>query len=152
FGTGFPTLAWQSANYYVDVVFTPGNAPPDTTPPVVTSRSPAPEATGVPVSTTVAAGFGEPVTGVVMTVGGVAGTTTVANGPAPSPPRAPGAANPTSSVPASGPRAGAANRRAATSWSSTPGSVSTASSSIWPPTAVPGTPSDSETAAVELGL
>src|SRR5215475_1211842 len=58
-GGGFPTLAWMSANYYVDVVFMTSG--PDTTPPTVIGQTPAPGATGVPVSSTVTATFSEPV-------------------------------------------------------------------------------------------
>ena len=60
-GGGFPTQAYQSANYWVDVVFSPSSTGPDTTPPTVTSRTPADGATGVPTGTTVTATFSEPV-------------------------------------------------------------------------------------------
>lgn len=58
-GGGFPTDSWNSANYWVDVVFSPAGS--DTTPPTVTSRSPAAGATGVPTGTTVSGTFSEPV-------------------------------------------------------------------------------------------
>ena len=47
---GFPTASFASTNYYVDLVFTTSATPPpsDTTPPTVTSRTPAAGATGVP--------------------------------------------------------------------------------------------------------
>ena len=54
----FPTLAAQSSNYWVDVVFVTTTGP-DTTPPVATSVSPADGATGVAVSANMAAGFNE---------------------------------------------------------------------------------------------
>ncbi len=60
-GGGFPTQAFQSANYWVDVVFAPSNSAPDTTPPTVTARTPAAGATGVATGTTVTATFSEPV-------------------------------------------------------------------------------------------
>ena len=69
-GGGFPTQAYLSANYWVDVVFAPSTTAPDTTPPTVTVKDPATGATGVAVGTTVAATFSEPVQAgtVVMTV------------------------------------------------------------------------------------
>ena len=60
-GGGFPTQAFQSANYWVDVVFAPSNSAPDTTPPTVTAQTPAAGATGVATGTTVTATFSEPV-------------------------------------------------------------------------------------------
>ena len=60
-GGGFPTQVFQSANYWVDVVFAPSNTAPDTTPPTVTAQTPAAGATGVATGTTVTATFSEPV-------------------------------------------------------------------------------------------
>ena len=57
-GGGYPTNTWQSSNYWVDVVFDTGAA--DTTPPTVTTTSPADGATAVPTSTVVTATFSEP--------------------------------------------------------------------------------------------
>ncbi|HEX5917856.1 MAG TPA: DUF4082 domain-containing protein [Nocardioides sp.] len=54
----FPNQTYNSENYWVDVVFTEAN---DTTRPTVTSRTPAPGATGVPLGGDVAATFSEPV-------------------------------------------------------------------------------------------
>ncbi|WP_299924335.1 DUF4082 domain-containing protein [uncultured Nocardioides sp.] len=54
----FPNQTWQSENYWVDVVFTEAN---DTTKPSVSSRTPAPGASAVPVGTDVTATFSEPV-------------------------------------------------------------------------------------------
>jgi methionine-rich copper-binding protein CopC len=59
-GGGFPTNTFQASNYWVDVVFDT-TAPPDTTAPTLSARTPAPNATGVPTSTTVTATFSEPV-------------------------------------------------------------------------------------------
>ncbi|MEZ5966822.1 MAG: DUF6605 domain-containing protein [Planctomycetota bacterium] len=53
----FPTATFRSGNYFADVVFATA---PDTTPPTVTARVPAPNATSVPVSTAVTASFSEP--------------------------------------------------------------------------------------------
>ncbi|MGH8489959.1 MAG: N,N-dimethylformamidase beta subunit family domain-containing protein, partial [Gammaproteobacteria bacterium] len=59
YGTGsFPSSTFQSTNYWVDVVFTTAAAP-DTTPPTVTSTTPASGATGVSPGTTVTAVFSE---------------------------------------------------------------------------------------------
>jgi hypothetical protein len=57
---GFPTNTFQSANYWVDVVFTTSAGGSDTTPPTVTSTTPASGATGVSPGTTVTATFSEP--------------------------------------------------------------------------------------------
>lgn len=54
----FPTSTYRSSNYWVDVVFTT-NVAPDTTPPTVTARTPATNATGVSTTTTVRATFSE---------------------------------------------------------------------------------------------
>ncbi|HSK27605.1 MAG TPA: DUF4082 domain-containing protein, partial [Jiangellales bacterium] len=60
-GGGFPNSTFRAANYWVDVVFDH----PDTSPPAVTSRVPAPDATGVATTTAVSATFDEAVTGAV---------------------------------------------------------------------------------------
>jgi hypothetical protein len=54
---GFPNQTYNAANYWVDVAFTTGA--PDTTPPTVTSVTPANAATGISVATTVTATFSE---------------------------------------------------------------------------------------------
>ena len=54
-GGGFPTNSYNSTNYWVDVVFN------DTTPPVVTSTSPASNATNVAPGSVVTATFSEAV-------------------------------------------------------------------------------------------
>ncbi|MBI4492659.1 MAG: DUF4082 domain-containing protein [Chloroflexi bacterium] len=58
--SSFPTQSFNSANYWVDVVFSATTA--DGTPPTITSQSPAPNAAKVPLGTTVAATFSESVT------------------------------------------------------------------------------------------
>ena len=55
---GFPTNSFGAANYWVDVVFTPA---PDTTPPTVTSMTPASNATNVDPGSSVTASFSEEV-------------------------------------------------------------------------------------------
>ena len=73
---GFPTEAWLSANYWVDVVFSTTGGGGDTTPPTVTARTPASGATGVAATTTVTATFSEPVQSgtVVMALAGPGGS------------------------------------------------------------------------------
>ncbi|WP_433831348.1 N,N-dimethylformamidase beta subunit family domain-containing protein [Actinoplanes sp. CA-015351] len=158
YGTGFPTESWESANYYVDVVFTPGAAAPDTTAPTVTTRTPASGATGVARTTTVAAAFSEPVQSstVSLTVAGVSGTTlyNAAANTATFTQSAQLAASTTYTVTVSGAKDTAGNTMASTSWSFTtaaPPPTGT-SYSVWPATAVPGVAADPETAAVELGM
>jgi len=56
----FPNNTFKSENYWVDVVFM-DSVTPDTTKPTVTTRTPAPNATDVPVGTTATATFDEPV-------------------------------------------------------------------------------------------
>ncbi|GCD92153.1 N,N-dimethylformamidase beta subunit family domain-containing protein [Nocardioides sp. LS1] len=54
----FPNNTYNSENYWVDVVFT--DTASDTTPPSLQDRSPAVNATAVPVNTTVTATYNEP--------------------------------------------------------------------------------------------
>jgi Domain of unknown function (DUF4082)/Bacterial Ig-like domain/Bacterial Ig domain len=56
--SSFPASTFQSSNYWVDVVFTATTAP-DTTPPLVSSNTPASGATGVAVGSTVTVTFNE---------------------------------------------------------------------------------------------
>ena len=62
-GGTYPTTTFGSSNYLVDVVFT-DQVGPDTTPPTVIARTPAPNASGVAATTNVTATFSEQVTGV----------------------------------------------------------------------------------------
>jgi hypothetical protein len=60
--SGFPNQSYGATNYWVDVVFNTTAQPPvRTTPPQVTSTTPAPGATGVSTSTPVSATFDEPI-------------------------------------------------------------------------------------------
>jgi hypothetical protein len=165
FGTGFPTVAWESANYWVDVVFTPGGGAPDTTAPTVTARTPAIGATGVPASTMVTATFSEAVRSptVAMALRGTGGTTVPASvaydavvRKATLTPQAALAAGTTYTVTVSGAADAAGNVMTATSWSFTTAAGTPPPTgcpcSIWPASAVPGTPADSDTTAVEVGL
>jgi methionine-rich copper-binding protein CopC len=80
--SGFPSLGYQSTNYWVDVVFDDGGTS-DTTPPTITSRTPASNASNVATNTSVSATFSEPVqastttSSITVTGGGgtVAGST-----------------------------------------------------------------------------
>jgi hypothetical protein len=56
---GFPSNSYQSSNYWVDVVFTTTAPGPDTTPPTVTSFTPAAGATNVNVNANVTVTFNE---------------------------------------------------------------------------------------------
>jgi hypothetical protein len=154
FGTGFPTVAWESANYWVDVVFATGAGAPDTTAPTVTTRTPASGAGGVSTGTTVTAGFSEPVQGVAMSLktaagatvaGSVSGTTFT--------PAAALAANTTYTVTVSGASDTAGNTMTPTSWSFTTAATGGTGCpcTIWPATASPGTPADSDTVPIEVG-
>lgn len=58
--SSFPSLGWQSSNYWVDVVFVNSTAP-DTTPPTIVSTVPAAGATGINLGTSVTARFSEPI-------------------------------------------------------------------------------------------
>ena len=55
----FPTSSFNAANYWVDVVYSPSSG---TTPPAVTSVTPAAGSTGAPVSVAPTATFSQPVT------------------------------------------------------------------------------------------
>jgi hypothetical protein len=55
----FPTGTFRSEQYWVDVVFDTGSAPPDNTPPTVTSTQPTNNATGVAPGANLTATFSE---------------------------------------------------------------------------------------------
>jgi hypothetical protein len=165
FGTGFPTLAWQSANYWVDVVFAAGGGAPDTSAPAVTARTPGPGATGVATTTVATATFSEPVQGatVAMAIRDPAGAS-VPGGVAYNANTGRATVTPTSAlgvgttytVTVSGAADQAGNVMADTSWSfTTVGGLPPPTGcpcSIWAISATPSTPADSDTAAVEVGL
>jgi hypothetical protein len=64
--SAFPTQSFNATNYWVDVVFSTA-APADTTPPTVTSTSPAAGATNVSASAPVTATFSEPMQSATLT-------------------------------------------------------------------------------------
>jgi methionine-rich copper-binding protein CopC len=59
-GGGFPTSSYNASNYWVDVVWQPG-ANGDSTPPTVSSKTPAAGATGVSPTAPLSVTFSEPV-------------------------------------------------------------------------------------------
>jgi methionine-rich copper-binding protein CopC len=141
-GGGFPTNTFQATNYWVDVVFDTNAT--DTTAPTVTARTPAPNASAVPTSTTVTASFSEPVQPssvsirVTGSTGDVAGTTTYDSATntsafTPSPALAPSASY-TATV--SGAKDPSGNIMTQVSWSFTTASTSTSQ----PPDQGPGGP------------
>ena len=77
YGAGgvYPTATFGSSNYLVDVVFET-TVGPDTTPPTIVQRSPAPNASGVAVGANVSTTFSEP-----MAAGSITGTTVELRGP-----------------------------------------------------------------------
>ena len=159
-GGGFPTNSWQSANYWVDVVFTTNGT--DTTAPAVTGTSPAGGATGVPTTTAVSATLSEPVqagtAAVAVTAAGspVAGTTSydAATRTVTFRPASPLAASTTYTATASGGRDAAGNTMAAYPWTFTTAAASGSGCpcTIWPSTATPATASVNDNSAVELGV
>lgn len=60
YGGGFPTDTYQSACYFVDLVFDGDCDAPDITPPSITSLDPNSGATGVPIAAAISANFNEP--------------------------------------------------------------------------------------------
>ncbi|MGN9906617.1 DUF4082 domain-containing protein [Phytohabitans sp. LJ34] len=163
-GMGFPTLAWESANYWVDVVFSPSGGAPDTTPPTVTARTPAAGATGVATNTAVTATFSEAVQSgtIAMTLrdpGGVtvpgAVTYDGATRRATFTPSAALAASTTYTAGVSGAADPSGNVMAPLSWTFTTAATPPPSGcpcSIWSASATPGTLSDPDTDPVELGV
>jgi hypothetical protein len=165
-GGGFPTQAWLSANYWVDVVFSTGSGGGgggDTTPPTVTSRSPAAGATDVAASTTVTATFSEPVQSGSAAVTLAAGSTAVSGGTTYDPgsqtvtftPSAALAAATTYTATVSGARDAAGNVMTPTNWTFTTASTTQpppgCPCTIWPSTAAPTAGPDSDAVSVELG-
>jgi len=163
-GGGFPNSTWNASNYWVDVVFVDAGGAPDTTPPTVTSRSPAAGATGVALTAVVTATFSEAIqsgTAAVALTGpgstNVPGTTTY-DGPSQTvtfTPTAALAASTTYTASVSGARDVAGNTMVAANWTFTTGAAPPPSScpcSIWPSTATPDTPAAADNSAVEVGV
>jgi len=159
-GTGFPSSNYQSANYWVDVVFSPSVSGPDTTPPRITSRTPSSGATGVSVTTSVSASFSEPIQSGTAAVavsgpgGTVAGTTTYdgSTSTVTFKPSAALAANTTYNVSVSGAKDIAGNTMTADSWAFTTAAAASGTYSIWAGSAVPTNASEPDSSPVELGM
>ncbi|MGN9906616.1 DUF4082 domain-containing protein [Phytohabitans sp. LJ34] len=158
-GGGFPTNSWQSANYWVDVVFDTSVA--DTTPPAVASTNPAANATGVPVGTAISATLNEAVeagtASLTLTAGGtpVAGSTAydAASRTVTFTPSAALAASTAHTATVSGARDPSGNTMSPFSWSFTTGAVTAGCPcTIWADTATPATPSVNDNSAVEVGV
>lgn len=161
-GGGFPTSTWQAANYWVDVVFEPSEPAPDTTPPTVIARSPAPGATAVSLATAVSATFSEDVQPATIamelrspgnllvpsTMSYNASTRTVTLIP-----DAPLTSSSVYTVNLNGAQDVAGNPMTALSWSfTTSAGPSGCPCSIWGPADAPANPSESDSSAVELGV
>jgi hypothetical protein len=166
----FPVNAWLSANYWVDVVYT--TTASDTTPPTVSSRTPAAGATGVSTAVKPTATFSEPVEAASVSfalrdAGGalVAASTSydAATRTATLTPAASLAAGANYTATVSGARDLAGNAMASPStWSFTTASTAPpppppppppgCPCSIWPSTATPQVAADSDVGSVELGV
>ncbi len=156
---GFPTSTYQAANYWVDVVFQP--LAPDTTPPTVTSTTPASGATGVSLSTSVVATMSERLqpSSASMTLSGPGGTVAGSasyNDAARQVSFTPSSAlspNTTYSATLSGARDLAGNLIAApVTWTFTTGGPPPPTSGIFSATAVPVATTSTDTGNVELGV
>ena len=129
-GGVFPTNTFQASNYWVDVVFDTSAA--DTTPPTVTGRTPAPNATGVATTTSVTATFSEQVSpaSIAFTLTGPGGAVPAGVGydsasmTATLSPTSALAANTTYTASVSGAQDAAGNTMAPVSWSFTTGGTS----------------------------
>jgi hypothetical protein len=164
---GFPTQTFNATNYWVDVVYNTGA--PDTTPPTVTSVTPANGATGVGVGTSVAATFSEAMSASTITTSTVVlrnpsnaivtstvsyNTSTNVATLTPTPALA---ASTTYTATITGGSSGvkdlAGNALASNFvWSFTTGAASTCPCSIWSPSATPAVLAANDASAVELGV
>ncbi|SNY38319.1 Ig-like domain-containing protein [Paractinoplanes atraurantiacus] len=158
-GGGFPTNTYQSANYWVDVVFETSAA--DTTPPTVTGTSPASGDTGVATTATISATLNEPLQAGTVALALRTGTTTINGTTAYDSttrtvslvPAGALAASTSYTATVSGARDVAGNTMAPVSWSFTTGSGGSACPcTIWPPTATPAVAAAADNSAVELGV
>ncbi|MET9022692.1 DUF4082 domain-containing protein [Actinopolymorpha sp. NPDC004070] len=161
---GFPSQGYRSTNYWVDVVFDDGGAgTSDTTPPTITSRTPAAGASNVSTGTIVTATFSEPVQDSTARIGlaqangtTVAGTTSY-NATTRTATFTPGAplGNSTSyTATVSGAKDVAGNTMSQDSWTFTTAAASSSGCpcTIWADSATPGTPADPDSGSIELGV
>ncbi|MGZ4958869.1 MAG: DUF4082 domain-containing protein [Methylomonas sp.] len=162
----FPTLTYQSSNYWVDVVFT-STAPADTTPPTVTSVSPAAGAIGVSPGSSITATFSEaidPATLTTSTFGlqGVTGATVSYDPTTRTAKLAPGTPLATTTTYTSTLKGGATDPRvkdlagnaltADFTWSFTTGNQSVLAFSTWDSSVIPTVTSQPDPSSVELGV
>jgi hypothetical protein len=157
---GFPTNTWHSANYWVDPVFTTSVV--DTTAPGVSGVSPASGSTGVPAGSTVSASFTEDVQSSSLafslrTAGGASVAVTQAyNAATKTATWTPTAAlalstQYTASLTAARDSAGNAMTSPAT-WSFTTAGPTSCPCSLWTSATTPGTVTEADGNAVELGM
>ncbi|RZU00770.1 Ig-like domain-containing protein [Rivibacter subsaxonicus] len=168
--SSFPNSTYASSNYWVDVVFTTSTGP-DTTPPTVSSTTPAAGASGVATATAVSASFSEPIDPATLGAssfelrgpGNVLVATTLSYDAAASratlsPSAALSAATlytATVKGGANGVKDFAGNAIASdVVWSFTTAADvgSGCPCSAWPPSATPANPTDPDTGSVELGV
>jgi hypothetical protein len=164
----FPTQSYSSSNYWVDVDFN-SVKPPDTTPPTVTQRKPATDATGVDVGATSSATFSEAIdsatvnssTVLLRTASGTSVSGTVAYDPstrtASITPTAPLAYSTTYTVVFKGGASGIAdlvgNRLSADeTWQFTTTAMRACPCTLWPASAAPAITSSNDSQSVELGV
>ncbi len=145
--TTFPTESYAATNYWVDVIYSPNIS--DTTPPTVISKTPAPDATGVTIISTVQAVFSE----AIQSSSAVISVKDAANNPVPGStsyngntktatftPTANLSPSTVYTVTVSGATDLAGNTMTATSWSFT-----TAAADTTPPALTSTTPNDGQT-------
>jgi Domain of unknown function (DUF4082)/Bacterial Ig-like domain len=159
-GGGFPTNTWQSANYWVDVVFT--TSATDTTPPTVTGTAPASGATGVATTTAVSATLNEPLQTGTAALALKAGSTTVTGTTAYDTTTRTVTFTPSSALAlstvytatVSGAKDTAGNTMSPFSWTFTTldSSGTACPCTIWPSTATPAIASVNDNSAVEVGV
>ncbi len=168
YGAGaFPTQTFNAANYWVDVVYNTGA--PDTTPPTVTSVTPANGATGVGLGTSATATFSEAMNAATITTStvvlrnpsnGIIASTVSYNAStnvATLTPTAALAASTTYTATITGGASGvkdvAGNALASNFvWSFTTGTGPTCPCTIWNASAAPSQIATGDTGAVELGV
>jgi hypothetical protein len=165
-GGGFPSGSFGASNYWVDVVFV-NSLPGDTTPPTVSSVSPASAATGVGANTNVSAVFSEALDPASVTTGTfelrpaggapVTATVTATAATVKLAPSAPLAGSTTYTATLKGGSTGikdqAGNALAADySWSFTTATPGACPCSLWSTSTVPTTDATADSGAFELGV
>jgi hypothetical protein len=161
--SAFPTNAYQSSNYWVDVIFTPSGTTPDVTPPGITSRSPAAGASSVSVTTAVTATFSEAVVAssvsfALKSAGGVAIPASVlydnSTFTATLKPATKLSTFTIYTATVSGGKDLAGNTMSPVSWSFTTGGTTQPSCPcmLWPSTAIPTVAADTDSRSIEVGV